>query len=156
MTDYGVKVSDSGDDVRYVLGSNLIIDSRLPFWKCDVAPVPKHYGYIDATISKTASEVKTFFSMEHNYPYVPSFLVVWSYPPGDGSGGADDSTYGVGDLEIFTPLVTFKSRITDKTFSISASSGDALSKLNVKFRFYIFAEDFPQYNYIPELSPVLS
>lgn len=144
------KISNEGEDVSRAPVDKLVVDPVYPHWKCDLAPEPKHFGYIDASVSVSAGQTKVIFSLPHEYKYKPTFLVAWNYAPGEF---ATDSTYGIGDFtaDIPSDLTIFKTKTTDTDFIITADNtlnSGAITDVSVKFRFYIFAEDLPTYNYI--------
>lgn len=146
------RISEKGIDVVGATFSELVVDSRFPHWKCDVAAAPKHYGYVDATVSVASGQYKIIHVLEHGYSHQPGFLVSWEYLPGDSTG----ATYGIGDMEIFAPLAaTFKTRVDEKRLIIWVDNTDnisAINNANIKFRYYIFADDFPDYFEVPELN----
>jgi hypothetical protein len=151
MTDV-FRVSKQGTDLKYSSPTDLVVDTKYPHWKCDLKRNPRHYGFVDADVSLAAGQSVTIFSAEHGYRYAPSFLIIWTYPAG---AGIQEQTYGMGLLEDFLPLASsFVTRINDTSLTIvgdNSINSDALSHVSVQFRFYIFAEDFPLYDYIIEL-----
>ena len=150
-----LKVSAKGDDVNQANLKELIVNSSHPFWKCDLRPTPRHYGLVKITVDTAPGQTKTLYTMEHGYPYVPSFVVAWSYPAGiTPSTPSTNQTYGIGDIEAFPSgggTVTFKVTIDNKELKITVEQlgGSAQTDLYAEFRFYIFTDDFPLYNYSP-------
>lgn len=147
MSDFGVKLSLEHEDVQKAKLDQLVFDPKYPLWKCDVRANPKHYGLLKITASIPAGQRKTVFSMRHGYDYVPSFIAMWNYPA--GTGGATPQTFGIGNIEI--NLVTlFKPTMTDSLFTIeldNTANGSAANNLYAEIRYYIFADDFPRFNF---------
>lgn len=150
------KVSADGREVVGASPEELVVDSKYPHWKCDVKASPLHYGYIEADISAPTfypnTTLYTIFTLEHGYSYTPSMLIIWDYPAGAGSS---NQTYGMGTLSDELPLgVEVRSSINDKQLTIvidNTINDTPISHMKVNFRYYIFAEGFPEYNYIVEL-----
>lgn len=145
MSDFGLKVSQEGNDVKGL--RNLLLNSKYPQWKCDIRVNPKLYGFIQATVNLGANETRTIFTLPHLYNYVPSFMVAWNYPAGtDKTSTITSSTYGIGAINITNTdfsLTSFTPQIDGSKFTIVASTTNAMTVLYAEFRFYIFAEDFP-------------
>lgn len=139
---FATKVSPDGEGVD---SKNLLLDDTYSAWKCDMRKNPRHFGIVQATISRIGAETRTVFTMNHGYGYVPSFLVAWGYPAGtDSVGSTTRQTFGVGLLQVTNPVFTqFTYKVNLNTFSIIVTSSGAQSNLYAEFRYFIFAEDFP-------------
>lgn len=158
MSDQGFKVSVEGKDVTRAQLADLVVNSTYPNWKCDMRPSPKHYGSIELRIgSFPAGVIQTVYTVPHGYDYRPSFIVAWSKPTGIDPGhilSSKDTTYGIGDIEVYDAgfnLYYIKSAVDETTFTIAIDNafGGTLTPTTIFLRYYIFADDFEEYNYLP-------
>lgn len=142
---FNFSISGKGDDVKRNSLKQLILDTKYPFWKCDMRPSPRHFGSL--IINKTLTGNSTLLSFGHGYTYKPSFITAWYYPAGDSNTG---STYGIGDLEILdTEAFTIQIYATKQDFIVKTQNISIPHVVYAELRFYIFAEDFPEYTKLP-------
>lgn len=128
-------------------GGKTILDGKYPAWKCDLRRNPKPFGLVRVTVkSLPAGVTKNILTVDHNYKYVPSFLVAWNYPAGTNPGSASlNQTFGIGILSVSSPInYSFEYQMNDNSFKINAIGGASdITNAYAEFRYFIFAEDFP-------------
>lgn len=128
-------------------GGKTLLDDRYPAWKCDVRRNPKHFGLVRVTVKNLpAGATKNIITVDHEYKYVPSFLVAWNYPAGTNPGSASlNQTFGIGILSVSSPVnYSFDYQMGATSFKINAIGGlSDITDAYAEFRYFIFAEDFP-------------
>lgn len=148
---YGIKMTKKGDIAKASI-LDLVIDSLYPFWNCSTEQKPEHYGVLDIRVTGVpAFGKKTIFSIPHRYENAASFLAIWSYPPGTSPSDPDqNSTFGMGDFQVgFTgddaKNFNVNVYVTSTEFIMevdNTANSTALDPFNIKYRYYIFAQDF--------------
>lgn len=139
------------DGLQNATDMDLVVDSRNPFWMCDLRANPKHFGLVKANFSAAAFGTKTILSVNHFYTTeTPSFIVAWSYPAGTNpSSSTANQTFGIGSFEIqlsVSHIVKIKCSINSSQFRIvvdNTANAAGTGNLYGEFRYYIFAQGWP-------------
>jgi len=139
MSDYGIKISLPGFDVKTATPEQCVLHSGFDTFKVKRAATPAHFGVVQLFFATepTNGTTTNIFEMEHGYDYRPSCMVHMD----DGTLVGID---GKIELDAFAETY-FLCYVTDTEFKIDFVKGTTAPPVMLgdtyTFRYYVFSED---------------
>lgn len=144
MSDYGMKVSLPGYDVRTATPEQCVMHSGYPSPKVKMDASPSHFGVIDVSFtSNIPAGTYLLYSFAHGYSYRPAAIGVGVYS-NLASGAPSSRMEGTLPLPragtLFTDILTTDTLVQIKVWQ---DSDDMWITNGTKLRvsFYVFAEE---------------
>lgn len=128
MSDYGIKVSQKGQDADTAAFEDLIASSKYPTPKIKIGEATPHFGYGEYVVPAGTAK-KTVLSIEHDYGYTAAPIVLVSTGGGLWRPAPTLWFFSGPEIDAYCTATHFKIEIT-------AGSSSA-SGLTLKYRYYI-------------------
>jgi hypothetical protein len=155
LSDYGIKISKAGVDVRTAKNSDLILNLKYPFTKLDST---RSVSFQNITIlftndppngdGLTANPITTtVYRFSHGYSYVPRTWLLFQQSNSTGFSYGSEGTTILQTYPLSTAQLTMQVDDTYVYINVMKIYGDNtvapanIQGYNVKLRVYVFAEN---------------
>ncbi len=139
MSDFGLKISLPGYDVKSAAPEQCAVHSSYPPLKAKTNQTPKHIATlnVDFTSTITQASVQTLYAINHGYGYIPFTLANIKFID---SGGGEN--LGIGSVQIGASL-DIQAFCTGSQFQVTIYDDFnwTSSAASLEVSYYIFAEN---------------
>jgi len=136
MTDYGIKCSKPGFDVKTTPSVNLTIDTNLSSFKCK-------YTLFDSVILNFYSDgsttaPQTVLTVSHDYGFIPAILTMANYPYG---GYANNQWFPLESTKFENPYMQIiaSANSTNMIVQFTNLTNVPFTVSNLTLKYYLFA-----------------